>query len=227
MKHRNLIFLLGFGLIGMLSTLTSCTDTQDEFDDLTVENFVDRTIFDFQAFGKFGRRGCYEFVFPISVTLGDGSVVEVEDYAALRLAIAEYIVDNQDTTLSRPRLVYPVDVVSDDGEIVTIEGADEIAPLRRACRRDFLDRVRERIQSRKERCFTLVYPVSVQFADGSTLDAESRRALQLGIRAWRANNPDSDRPMLIYPVTVELEDGSTVELESRTAFSELRESCAE
>lgn len=215
-------------VLGLTALFTSCSEDEDVLDEVTVENFVDRTVFGIQAVGNIGKMGCYEFVFPIAVSYPDGSQTEVGDYRELRVAIAQFIVDYQDTTGVRPTLVYPFDVMDEDGAIITVEDMDEARELRRTCRRDFYQDVRNRIRNRGDRCFALVFPVTIVFPDETTLEASDKDGLKQAVREWKDANPEIEgRPMLQFPVTVEFEDGSTATVESREGFKRLRNVCSE
>lgn len=227
MKYT-LNFLVAVLLLSLGVTFTSCSDSDDSLDDATVENFVDRTVFGFQGLGGIGKFGCYEFVFPIEFTTPDGATISVDSYADLRVALAQFIVDNQDTTGIRPTLVYPLEVTNDEGEIITVEGPEDMRALRRECRKDFYDHIRNRGHKRGDHCFMLTFPVELSLPDGTTVSADSKMELKQAARAWKAENPDAEeRPELVFPVSIEFADGSTATIESKEGFKRVREACSE
>lgn len=76
------------------------------------------------------------------------------------------------------------------------------------------------------RCFDVVFPVTIAFPDGSTAEAADRQAFGQLIREWKQNNPGStERPLITFPYNVSLQDGSVVTLESVEDFREIMEDC--
>lgn len=71
-------------------------------------------------------------------------------------------------------------------------------------------------------CFSLVFPVDVDFPDGSTETADDREALKALIRAYVEANPSprrrGERPRLSFPITIQLADGSLETLDNRRAL---------
>lgn len=71
-------------------------------------------------------------------------------------------------------------------------------------------------------CFTVVFPVDVDFPDGSTETANDRAGLKQLIRDYIAANPAprrrGDRPRLAFPISIQLADGSLETLDSRRAL---------
>ena len=75
-------------------------------------------------------------------------------------------------------------------------------------------------------CFELVFPVTIQFADNSTLTANSYDELKAGIKAWReANGKDAVRPQFVFPISVINEAGETIVVENQDQLKELRAAC--
>lgn len=204
-----------------LFLFTACD--QEEFSTSSeTENFVFNTIEDMETRAACGRLGCYEFVFPVSVDFPDNTTQEVESYEELRESVRAWYEANGRDTLARPTLSYPIEVVSEEGEFISVDNAQDLFQLRRDCRR----------QNRPHRprvhkpCFTLVYPLSIEFPDGTSTEVENRRQAQLTVRAWKAANRDSEeRPTLAYPLSVEFTDGTVLEVASAEALKELKETC--
>ena len=213
--------------LASLTLFTSC-----EKDDVNVvedvEFFVNSAVFDLEERGNCGRFGCYEFVFPITIQFPDESTAEVEDYETLRSTIRDWKEANSDAE-ERPSLAFPLDVMDEDGAIITVEDRAGLVELRRECRRDFFERMRhKRGKNRKDRCFKLVYPLTLDLPDGGTITAENPRSLRLQVRAWRTENRGSEaRPTLSFPVEVEYEDGTIVSAANADELKALREACAD
>lgn len=208
--------------------LVSCEqDTFEQFFSADTEDFVDQSLFEIEERGNMGRFGCYDLVFPVTINFPDESSAEVEDYEGLRTAIGEWKEANPDAE-ARPSLAFPIEVMSEDGELITVEDQAGLRELKRECRRGFFNgRGHRGHGGRCGKCFTIVYPVSVAFPDGTTTEFEDRRDMKTAIRAWKAANPDAEeRPELVFPIQVELEeDESIVEVADKEALAALREEC--
>lgn len=212
--------------VGTLFFLTSCSE--NVLNETSVENYVDESVARLHDEGGCGRGGCFEFVFPLSIDFPDGTTGEYEDYETLRDAIKTWKEDNPDAE-DKPSLAFPLEVISQDGEVISIADRSELRRLRARCIRNF---IRNKIKRGKERCFKVVFPLTVEFPEGTT-DSETtevadRRELKQLIRRWKHANPDVDeRPSVVFPITVELEDGSTQEIADRDELQALKESCSQ
>ena len=247
-----LISKLSFaGLIAaaLVLSVTSCTDSEaDTIDQETVQNYVDQSVFNFQSEGKVGKFGCYEFVFPITIAFPDGNTATVDGYEALKETIKTWIEENgEDLGLPSvdsvrrghgrfadiprdqlPSFVFPLEVVSQEGELMTIEGKEGLKELRRACRRDFFDGRAKPGHRKGYKCFKLIFPVTIEFPGGSQFTAASKQALKAALREWKHNNPDTDRrPQLVFPVNIEFRDGSTAEVASKEALKAIKDKCSD
>jgi len=77
-----------------------------------------------------------------------------------------------------------------------------------------------------EDCFTVVFPISVQFPDGEVVIYDSEESLYIGIDTWYNLNPDSeDDPAPVYPFDVILADSTTQTVSSETDEEALWASC--
>ena len=210
-------------VIGLTFLFSSCEKGETTLSDDTVE-YTTQAIFEIQERGGCGRGGCYEFIFPITIEFPDGTTAEAEDYENLRTIISEWKEANPDAE-DRPSLSFPLEVLSEEGEVITIDSRLELLRVRRACRRIFGNRPHH---GRGERCFRLVYPITVTFPDETTAIVDSRRELKIAVRAWRRNNREvEERPMLTYPLQVEMQDGTIVDVASKEELQALKESCSE
>jgi hypothetical protein len=210
--------------LALMTMLVSC-DKEESISSDSVENYVDEVVFNMQREGNCGKFGCYEFVFPITIVFADGSETEIADYPSLREALKSYREANPDS--ERPSLGFPLEVMTEEGEVLSVASAEELAALRRECRRDFFaTHGHKGHRFRGMSCFKLSFPVSVVFPDSSTAEAADRMELKQLLRNWHADNPDAEeRPTLQYPLTVIMEDGTTTTVDSREALMELKDSC--
>ncbi|NBC08954.1 MAG: hypothetical protein GVY26_17315, partial [Bacteroidetes bacterium] len=73
-------------------------------------------------------------------------------------------------------------------------------------------------------CFSVVYPVTLVFADGSTAEVDSRQAIREAIRAYvQENGRPQFRPRFEFPYEVELQDGTLQTISSPEDFRALLE----
>lgn len=220
---------LMFTLLGALF-LTSCDiiESQLDSDSEIVQTFVDESIFQLEESSNAGRFGCFEFIFPITVLFPDETSTEVNSYEELREALKNWRMEQAEIEIDeRPSLGFPLEVLTEDGEVISIAEWSELRTLRRMCRRDFFQNNRPNGHGERcGRCFKIVYPISISFPDGTTETAENRRAFKQLVRAWKENHPDvEERPELVFPISVELEDETIVEVNNKEELQELKESC--
>lgn len=120
----------------------------------------------------------------------------------------------------RPHLgfVFPISVLSQDGEIITVNNVDELRALREECGGGtFGHHGHQGHGQHGLTCFEIVFPITIEFPDGTTAEAADRQALHQLIRTWKQNNPGvQGRPKMVFPITVKMdEDGSVVTVNSR------------
>lgn len=220
------IFQLSFLLfLGLSVLLTSCN--KDDIPELTDADFyIDNAIYGMQRDGACGRLGCFEFVFPVSISFEDGSTASVDSYDEMGTAIRAYFETNPDAD-TRPELVYPLEILTSDGELQTIDSAESLRAVGAECADSRFDRNGPRgHRARGLFCFKLVFPITVEFEDGSTQTVQDRLELKTAIRTWFTANPDSEeRPHLTFPLTVEDEDGVQTTVNSREELRALKEAC--
>ncbi len=221
MLKNILKFSFVFSLLS-LTFLTSCDkDSNALAEETTTEAFTTTTMSAIQREASAGPEGCFEFVFPISLEFADATTQILNDYDELKAAILAWKEANPDAT-ERPNLIFPLEVISEDGEVLSITDRTELRALKRACGKG-----NKGHGKCKNPCFDIVFPISVSFSDGTTAEAADRSALKTLVREWKEANPDAtERPAIVFPIEVELEvDGSIVEVEDKDALKALKESC--
>lgn len=73
-------------------------------------------------------------------------------------------------------------------------------------------------------CLELVYPLTYEFSDGTTVEVASKEELREAKEDYKENNPDERaKAQLVFPVEVMTEEGETIALESRDALIELKQ----
>lgn len=216
------IFKISFVVaLAIFSTLLTSCEKEGVLSDEVVQNFVDESVEAVERSGNVGRTGCYEFVFPISVTFPDGSSNSLEDYESLRATIKAWKEANPEAE-EKPSLAFPLEVVSQESEILTVNSTEELKELKMACRRNG-----RKDHKKGDRCFKLVFPISISFPDGTITEFADKAALKTAIRTWKSENPEAeDKPMLAFPLDIELEDGTTVTIADAAALMAQKENCA-
>lgn len=163
-----------------------------------------------------GRRPgpkCFEFVFPITFTMPDGSELTLEDKEGFR-DVHEWYKSNPDY-IERPDVQFPVDIIFDGDSLVTITSEEEWVAVHDHCQA-----MREELK-----CFSFVYPISFTMADESVITLETSDDFSL-LREWHEANPDlRGKPELNFPVDVVFDDGEILTIDSREALHELRRTC--
>lgn len=164
-------------------------------------------------------RPCYQLVFPIAVTFPDGSSFE----AATRKALADFTKvwrENHPGMEGHPEFVKPYQVLLRDGTLATIAEDGDLETIVADCRD-------ERPAPQAERCFKLIFPVTLLFPDGRTAVTDNRAEMLLLIEAWRKANPNAaQRPAIAFPQDIEL-DGQVVEVQSASELAEIIGDCWE
>lgn len=216
------IFKISFVVaLAIFSTLLTSCEKESVLSNEVVQNFVDESVEAVERSGSVGRTGCYEFVFPIAITFPDGASNSLDDYETLRATIKAWKEANPEAE-EKPSLTFPLEVVSQDGALITVNAKEELKALKQGCRRNG-----KKDHKKGDRCFKLVFPLSIAFPDGTTTEFADRAALKTAIRTWKSENTDAeDKPMLAFPLDIELEDGSTVTIADAAALMAQKESCA-
>ena len=159
------------------------------------------------------KESCFDFIYPVSFTMPDGSTISVEDKDDSGLKDWYEANPNAD---EKPSIVYPIDI-SFKEEIITLSSDDELERMKDACE--------DRIVNAEEICFNFVFPLSVNM-NGDILTGENAEELRQAMKDWYDANPDAEiKPEFVYPIQIIFEDGSTQQLESDQDLREAKEAC--
>ncbi|MBK9336797.1 MAG: hypothetical protein IPM98_09490 [Lewinellaceae bacterium] len=225
-KALKFFLLPAFALVALLF---SCTKT----DELTVDEAVDQALYGVQERGGMGRYGCYELVFPVAIELPNGTTVEADSYDAIKQQLRTYFEANSDSRRLRrgvrPHLnfVFPISVVSEDGDLIAVESEETLQRLRAECAGTFGSHDPRGHGQHGLSCFEVVFPITIEFPDGTTAEAGDRQAVHQLLRVWMQNNPGVPaRPKVTFPLTVKMaDDGSLVTVDSPEALRRLKADC--
>ncbi len=208
-----------FAFVAFTAFFTSCEKESESF--TSVENFVLQSVNGIEEECAAGRARCFELVFPVTISFSDGSTAEVGSYLELRQAIRAWFHNNggHPTPADRPKLVLPIQVINEAGEVITIETPEELKALREECGPRPGDH-------HGEPCFTLNFPLTISFSDGSEVEVNSKEEFRDAVLAWKEANPDQHaRPRLVFPLSVTLADGTVVEVSSKEELIQLKKDC--
>lgn len=222
MQIRN---LRNFGLIllaVLAITFTSCNKDDIELTD--IESFTDGTLDDLQK-GVVGKKHCLEFIFPISIEFIDETTAEVDSYEDLHATVMAWFEENEveKSKENKPQLIFPLQVLNNEGEIIDVASVDELKELRSECPR--VGKCKKGKRGKGFKCFSLVFPVTITI-DGVDTSFEDKESLKAAVRAYKEEaGDDFERPTLVFPVTVEYEDGTQEEAADKDELIALKEAC--
>ncbi len=209
-----------FAMFGM-SLITSCST--DDLDDENID-FTENFTYDLEKNeGEARENDCFELVFPISFTMPDGSILDVEEDQSIRELLSEWKENNPDVE-GKPELNLPITVIlNETGEELVLSSHEEIRNLKKDCG---FGKGKGK-HGGKRKCFEIQLPVSFTTSDGSTITVEEGQSIKDVLKEYKENNPDVEsRPELNFPITVILkEDGLELAIDSEEELKELKEEC--
>ena len=160
---------------------------------------------------------CFEFIYPISFVLPDGSEITInsdEDWDKIDIWYEE-----NNNTDDGPEIEYPFSI-SLDGLIYEVN--NDI---------DFLELIYliitfcgDYVEGYEEECFEFIYPISFVLPDGSEITINSDEDWDK-IDLWYEENKDSEEePEIVYPFDVIVE-GETITVNGEEDLDHLKEVC--
>jgi hypothetical protein len=216
-------FILVLGLF-----VVSCSESNDSADDATTDEYAEEVIFRTQEAINAGRLGCYELVFPVTLNFPDGSSAEIDSYETLKSTIKTWRKDNP-RVRTRPSFAFPFDVITSEGEVITVVDEAQQRTLRIECGKNNFGNHGPKGHGKGKLCFKINFPFSVSLPDSTvvTLNAkEDRRLLHDAIKAFKEANPGVRvHPTLVFPISVTMEDGTIVTVNNKEELKALKDSC--
>ncbi|MBK8626869.1 MAG: hypothetical protein IPN86_15280 [Saprospiraceae bacterium] len=218
------LFILVLGLF-----VVSCTDSSESVDDTTADAYAEEVILRTQESINLGKLGCYELVFPVTLVFPDGSTAEIDSYETLKSAIKTWRKENP-RVRTRPSFAFPYDVITSEGEIITVVDEAQQKALRVACGKDNFGNLDPKGHHGKGKlCFKINFPFSVSLPDSTIVTLTSkddRSLLHEAIKAYKEANPGVRvHPTLVFPIEVTMEDGTVVTVNSKEELKALKDSC--
>lgn len=238
--NKHFLKLISVASVAMIFTFgfISC-DKESLSTGETTLDAVDETIYALEQRGNLGRHGCYDLIFPVTIKFSDGTTKTVTSQDSLRKAVKAWHLASGTSKRERPGFVFPIQVMAEDGAVITVESDTELAELKNACKKRGLDSLfhRDSLHHRgfprhDSICFTFVFPISVKKADSSIVSVSNPTELKTLLQAERKGGRGhgrkhgiSNQLQIVFPVTVTKSDGTTAVLNDKTALKALRESC--
>ena len=168
-----------------------------------------------------GKVKCFEFVFPVTLIYPDGIEVVVDDRESLREYIHQWKEENPDA-VEKPEFAYPFDVILRDSTELTIADEAAFEALKEECH------INRPPMPLFKLCFTPVFPITLAFPDGTTLEVGDVEAMKTALHDWKLANPDAtEKPEIVFPISIEWEDGTIVEVASFDDLKEQLKDCVE
>ncbi len=214
----------------MMAVLFFACTKADEL--LSLEDATDEALYAVQERGGLGSYGCYELVFPVTIQLPNGTTAEVNSYEEIAQQLRAYFEANGRPKRgrgARPHFsfVFPISVVNSNGEVITVESDEQLRQLRAACPGTFDKRGPKGHGHHGVACFEFVFPITIAFPDGTTAQADSKRAMRQLIHTWKRNNPTStERPTLVFPLQVKMRStGEVITVNDADELAALKAGC--
>ncbi len=168
---------------------------------------------DFPAYQIADENSCYSLTYPVSLENLEGEVITVADDVAFNAALAEEIYF----------FVWPLDLVHEDGEAVTVNGVDELFEVLLSCN-EWDWEVNDTIniwewESGFEYlgCYMVAFPLAV-IVDGETVTVENHEELcDLMLQGHIED--------YAFPMTLTDEDGNIVTVTDEEALEQLLAEC--
>ena len=132
------------------------------------------------------KENCFEFIYPLTFELSDGSTLEVDNHRAMVKYKSSWQQNEE-----FPYLKFPIEVKWTGKEAMLVES------------QEILDRHLHRCKKhqvvQKENCFEFIYPLTFELSDGSTLEVDNHRSMIKYKSSWKQNE---EFPNLKFPIEV-------------------------
>ena len=166
-------------------------------------------------------RPCYRILYPVTIAFPGGATLEVGSAEEFARAIRRWL-DAHPDAARRPHIAFPYRVQLSNGNVVAIENARQLKRLIQSCRPDGPG------NTDGNPCYKVIFPATLAFPNGATLEVNSQREMVQAIARWKKSHPNATRhPQLAFPYRVELANGTIVAIDSEDALKCLRNYCAD
>jgi len=164
---------------------------------------------------------CFSFSYPITISFPDGTTQSVDNDSTFENLVEQWFMTNGENA-EDPTLVYPVDLILEDGALQTVNSDEELYAVLDECFDDFEnDEYGHEYDDEYENefeddCFALVFPITIQLPNGSTTTANNEDDLEEIFDNYFDTVSDTTEsfPMFIYPVDIVWADSTTQTIHS-------------
>lgn len=193
----------------------------------STENFINDSTDQICSETRTGNKGCFEFVFPITIVFADSSTAEVSSYDEMKAAFKTWREANP-TVKGRPTVQFPYSVTKDDGSVVTIENKDQLKALIATCGTIKGDGPGHGggpkgggPKGDGTPCFTINFPVSVA-TDSTVVEVATKEDFKTLLKSFHKTKTKFS---FVYPITLTLSDGTVVTVNSEEEIKAIKDAC--
>ena len=156
------------------------------------------------------KNECFELVLPVTFIMPDRTEITVTSKDDWGLIKAWYVAHPD--MKERPALQFPVDVVFEDGTMLTVNSNEEMKRLHEQCEGD---------EGGKKRCFEFDYPVAFELPNGGTVTINNDEEMRAAKMEWKENGI---RPALVFPVDIVMGD-KAITVNNHEELLRIKKSC--
>jgi hypothetical protein len=167
--------------------------------------------------------GCFEMIYPVSFDMPDGSVLSIlsddeEGWSSIKIWY-----ESNPVSEIKPEIRFPL-VLFFEEESITVNDKDELKDVYLECR---YDKMKERNEIHRQKCFDLVYPIFFIMPDGSSLVINNDENGWGDLKTWYQDNAgfNEEKPEFQYPVDVVIQDDQILIINSEAEMIELKNEC--
>lgn len=162
------------------------------------------------------RGDCFDFVYPVTYVMPDGSKITVEDESGLQDLRSWY--ETHPDVSERPAFQYPMNVTFRYGTLVKANDMEDLRRIYAGCGEE---------ETEASSCFDFVYPITYLMPDLSKITIEKKEDFEL-LRKWHFENPDAEGSTLLeFPVNIVSPDGSSSTINDQEELEFAIRSCGE
>lgn len=132
------------------------------------------------------KENCFEFIYPLTFELTDGSVLEVDNHRALMKYKSSWKQNEE-----YPNLKFPIEVKWTGREPMVVESQEMLDRHMARCKKHE--------SAQKKNCFEFIYPITFDMSDGSELQVDNHRAMVKYKSLWKQNK---ELPNVKFPIEV-------------------------
>ncbi|WP_162126203.1 hypothetical protein [Flavobacterium phycosphaerae] len=155
---------------------------------------------------------CFQFVYPISLSYNDGTVVTVNSYQGLL-----DVLTNESSNLYIDGIAFPFQVQEDTAAVTTISNEAEFYALIQGCT---FETVNDCVFDFT--CYDIVYPIEVINANGATETIETQTELMQLVSDPNGNN--TYQLNIVFPISV-IQNNQTMVINDLYEFFDLNNDC--